>query len=298
MHVIQDPGRPAAIEDPVNTWLIHRLAIRLLPVALRLGIHPNTVSLAGLGFGILAGVAYWHWREPLCVVAGLVLMLGWHVMDGLDGKLARASGKASAFGRLIDGICDYLVFVVVMLPLALTFADGGATLILCLAGGLCHAVQAAWYEGEREGWRRRAEGRFTARSRPATGSILEVGHNWLEAKLGSGRRPIDDTLARDPARLAAYLLATAPWLRRAAIVDANNRSLALAIACLAGEPRFYWAWEIIGLSLVAFGVAARLRRVETGISAMALPAPPLLEPVTKRRSISPRAGIPEQGGQI
>lgn len=270
----------------------------MLPWALRLGIHPNSISLTGLGFGILAGYCYWHWRQPVFVVAGLLLMLGWHIMDGLDGKLARASGKASAFGRLIDGICDYLVFVVVMVPLALSFDDGGKTLLLCLAAGLCHAVQAAWYEGEREGWRRRAEGRFTARDRPATGSVLEAGHNWLEAQLGSGLRPIDATLAREPALRDAYLAATAPWLRRAAIVDANNRSLALAIACLAGEPRAYWAWEIVALSLVAFAVAIALRRAESRVSAMAFGGEPLLQLSTKQGAGPRHADAPGQGGQI
>jgi phosphatidylglycerophosphate synthase len=85
-------ARPAMIEDPSNLWIVHPLAERLLAPALRLGIHPNSVSFAGMGFGALAGICYAHWQNPIAVLAGFALMVAWHVMDGLDGKLARASG--------------------------------------------------------------------------------------------------------------------------------------------------------------------------------------------------------------
>jgi hypothetical protein len=75
------------IEDPSNLWLVHPLSDRLLAPALRLDIHPNTISFAGMGFGALAGYCYAHWQNPLAVVAGFMLMVTWHVMDGLDGKL-------------------------------------------------------------------------------------------------------------------------------------------------------------------------------------------------------------------
>jgi phosphatidylglycerophosphate synthase len=261
-----DLARPLQIEDPSNRWVIHPAAMRLLPGALRLGIHPNLVSFAGLGLGILAGICYWHWRDPLAVIAGFLLMTGWHVMDGLDGKLARASGKDSAVGRLIDGVCDYLVFFIVLIPIALTFPDWGRTLALCLFAGFCHAVQAGWYEGEREAWKRRAAGLFRPQPRPSAWSVAEAGHNWLEARLGNSERPIDAALAARPERLPAYLAATAPWLRIASIADANNRTIGIALACLIGEPRLFWLWEIFGITAAALIIARRLRRIEAEIA--------------------------------
>jgi phosphatidylglycerophosphate synthase len=262
-------ARPPQIEDPSNLWLVHPLSDRLLPAALRLGIHPNSVSFAGMGFGALAGLCYWHWQQPAAVIAGFLMMVAWHVMDGLDGKLARASGKASPLGRLIDGVCDYLVFLFVLLPLALWFADW-ATLAVAVVGGACHAVQAAWYEGEREGWKRRARGSFAGETRVPTGSTLETVYNWVESHLGSGTRAIDRALAADPALLPAYLAATAPAVRRLSILSANNRTIALALACLAGNPRLYWYWEIVVLSLAALGLAVALRRRETTITKAAM----------------------------
>ncbi|NJC07798.1 CDP-alcohol phosphatidyltransferase family protein [Polymorphobacter fuscus] len=254
-------ARPAMIEDPSNLWLVHPLSERLLAPALRLGIHPNMVSFTGMGFGALAGAFYAHWQQPLAVVAGFLLMVGWHVMDGLDGKLARASGKASPLGRLIDGLCDYMVFFVVMLPIVFSFADWQPVLALAVVSGICHAVQSAWYEGEREAWKRRARGVFHVEPRSAR-FWGEAFYNSVEARLGGGAKAIDAVLAAHPDRLDAYLDATAPLLRRLSILSANSRTLVIALACLAGNPRLYWYWEIIGLSAIAIGLALLLRRRE------------------------------------
>ena len=258
-------ARPTMIEDPSNLWLVHPLSDRLLAPALRLGIHPNTISFTGMGFGALAGGFYWHWQDPAAVIAGFLCMVAWHVMDGLDGKLARASGKASPLGRLIDGLCDYMVFFLVMLPIVFSFDDWRPVLALAVVSGLCHAVQSAWYEGEREAWKRRARGIFHAEIRPPARFWGERLYNRVEATLGGGSKTIDATLAANPVLLEPYLAATAPQLRRLSILSANNRTIAIALACLLGNPRLYWIWEIAVLSVIAVTFAQVLRRREAGI---------------------------------
>lgn len=246
-------------------WVVHPLSDRLLAPALRLGIHPNTISFTGMALGALAGWCYWHWQQPLFVVAGFLLMVGWHVMDGLDGKLARASGKASPLGRVIDGVCDYLAFIFVLLPIALSFDDWQPMLVLALVSGACHAVQSAWYEGEREAWKRRARGSFVTEVRAASGLGIEGLYNRVERSLGSGARAVDGMLAANPDRLPCYLAATAPLVRGLSVLSANNRTIVIALACLAGDPRLYWYWEILGLSMIAVAMAWRLRDREAGI---------------------------------
>ncbi len=259
-----DSARPDAIEDPSNLWLIHPISWRLLPVALKLNIHPNTVSLTGLACGALAGWCYWHWREPGLVLAGFALMFAWHVFDGLDGKLARASGKATAFGRVIDGVCDYLAFILVLVPIALSLADWQSALVLALASGAAHALQSVWYETERDAWKRRATGVFVTAPRPPMPAIA-APYTLAETLITRGQVRMDKALADQPALLPAYLEATAPILRRLSILSANNRTLVIALACLAGNPKLYWYWELIGLSLVAFGMALWLRRCEMSV---------------------------------
>lgn len=259
-------ARPLAIEDPSNRLLIHRLAGALLPIAVRLRLAPNAVSLAGLACGLLAAVAYWHWRTPGWALAGFAAMIAWHVLDGLDGQLARATGRSSAFGRVLDGTCDYLVFVTVEMALVFSHRDWPPLLALCLTAAAAHVFQAATYEGERAAWMRRAAGRFTGPGRPASPNWLTGGHEWIARTLGDRDRPIDAALARDPALSQRYLRATAPPLRALALLGANGRTLAIFVACLAGAPAAYWLWTLLGLSLLAFALTRRLRRAEAKLS--------------------------------
>lgn len=260
---------PAAphIDDPTNVHVIHPLARALLPLAIRSGVHPNLVSVIGLGFAGLAGTAYYHWQNPVAVLIGFVMMAAWHVCDGLDGQLARATGRASAFGRVVDGTCDYLAFFAVLIPVAVSFADWHAMLALCLTAGAAHAVQAMWFEGEREAWLRRAAGVFVERARPATGTWYDGGYNAVERALGSRERPIDAALRDDPGSRVAYLARSAPLVRALQPLSANGRTLALPIACLAGQPAYFWYWELFGLTLFGTVMALLLRRAEAGIVA-------------------------------
>ena len=261
------PSRPTAIEDPTNRFVVHRLSAAVLPLAIRLGIHPNAVSLLGLAFAGCAGTAYHYWRSPWMVAIGFVFMVCWHVCDGLDGQLARATGKASATGRLVDGVCDYLAFFAVLIPVAVSFPDWGDKLTLCLTAGAAHGLQAAFYEGVREGWLRRFRGQFSPEPRPATGHFLEHGHNKLEQMIGSGERPVDVLLRQQPERLPAVLAATAPWVRVLMPLSANGRTLALPIFCLAGHAEWFWWWELIGLNIIAVCGGLGLRHAEARIVA-------------------------------
>ena len=260
-------ARPHEIEDPTNRFVVHRLSAALLPGAIRLGLHPNLISVTGLAFAGAAGTAYHYWREPRAVLIGFVLMLGWHVCDGLDGQLARATGKASAAGRLVDGVCDYLAFFAVLIPVATSFPDWGAKLGLCLTAGAAHALQAAWFEGERAGWIRRARGLFTVQDRPRTGHWMESGHNAVEHLLGSRERPVDEALATSPTLVPAYLAASAPWVRGLAPLGANGRTLALPMFCLLGHAEWFWYWELIALNVFAVAMASGLRHAEGRIVA-------------------------------
>ena len=47
----------------------------------------------------LAGVAYAHYQDPRLTLAGFILMIAWHVMDGADGQLARLTHAQSGPAR-------------------------------------------------------------------------------------------------------------------------------------------------------------------------------------------------------
>lgn len=252
---IRNP-RPPEIELPSNRYLVHRASDWLLRPAVALGIPANAVSLAGLGMGLLAAAAYYHAWDWRFALLGWTAMMGWLVLDGLDGSLARATGTASPFGRFLDGFSDYGVFVVVYLALVASQPEPAWPLVLALAAGAAHAIQAALYEAKRATFIRRRLGVFRVEPRPVAGGILESLYNRGEAALGHRESVLDLKLAAlpDPERTALLTF----WLGKAAaamrpfwLLSSNARVHAILLFCLAGEPTWFWWYELTVLTAIA-----------------------------------------------
>ena len=86
----------------------------LVTLLARLGVHPHVLSISQVpgGFAVLALV-------PAYPRLAFVLFLVVLSLDGLDGALARATGKASAFGALVDQYCDHIREITVVGGMAL-----------------------------------------------------------------------------------------------------------------------------------------------------------------------------------
>ena len=267
-----DGSRDRRIEDPSNLWLIHPLGRLLLPWALARGVSANAVSVGGLFLGIGAALAYADAADaggggwPLAVL-GLLLSVGWLVADGLDGMVARATGTASPLGRLLDGLCDHGVFILIYVALANQWGTVGGW-ALAVAAGAAHTVQSSLYEGERARFHRRARGIARPEAVPTAGSAIVRFYDHVAGTPERLARPFERRLAAapDPGELGRIYgrRATAP-MRLLALETANVRVAAIFVASLLGDPRIFWWFEIVPLSLVlAIGLAWH-RRVEQGL---------------------------------
>jgi phosphatidylglycerophosphate synthase len=276
--------RTPEIEEMTNLYFIHPIANRLTPLFARLGISPNAVSLAGMAFGISAGFAYYHYRDPRWAIAGLVLMIAWHIMDGADGQLARLTRSQSELGKILDGICDYITFIAVYsaLAAALSWEAGGWVWGLAIAAGLCHAVQSAAYEAQRQEYDFWGWGRKSAElSMPASQPTIQTGGSivprfldmlyrlYVRCQLQAAgvvvefRQRLAAMLEAEPARAglirARYRAVFAPSVRRWSVMSANYRTLGICIAALIGKPYYYFWFEIVGFSTILVLLISRQR---------------------------------------
>ena len=277
-------GRAPEIEEVTNRYLIHPVARRLTPLLARLHVPPNAVSLAGMACGILAGLAYNRCQDRRFAVAGLFLMILWHLMDGVDGQLARLTGRQSRFGKLLDGICDYVTFtsVYVGLAVALDRQYGGWMWVLVVAAGISHAVQAAAYEAQRQdydffGWGRgsaiatdpglRPPGQPSA-FRPGASDRLHRIYAGLQlltvgASAGS-RRTLASMLQSGSERAASirrqYRAAFAPTLRRWSMLSANCHTIGIFCFAVLKLPLYYFVFETCCLNAVLLFLLVRQQR--------------------------------------
>lgn len=258
-------------------WLVHPAARALLPAALRLGISANVVSILGFAVGAAAAFAFAQWRTPGMALLGLALGVCWLICDGLDGMVARATGTASAVGRVMDGICDHGVFVVIYLSLAASVGTPAAWVLAGIAGA-AHAVQSSLYEGERARFHRRIRGDAAPVNHPNLGSVLVRAYDAVAGSVDrlAGRFDAAMRSARDPLQFGRdYGRAAAPAMKTMSLLSANVRLILIAVACLGGAPTLFWWCEIVPLTLLAAATIAWHRRVERRIAEGHHPSPEL-----------------------
>lgn len=258
-----DGSRDRRIEDPTNLHLIHPLGRALLGPAIAARVSANAVSLMGLGIGLGAAWAFGHWADWRWSAVGLLLAAAWLVADGLDGMIARATGTASPLGRLLDGLCDHGVFVMIYVAVALSIGtpEGWA---LAVVAGAAHAVQSSLYEGERARFHRRVKGVPRAQAVPSGGNPLVRLYDAVAFGMDRATRRFDEALAGPGGArlLAGYKARAVPPMRLLALLTANMRVLALFGACMLGRPQLFWWIEIGPMTLVAIAGIAWHRRVE------------------------------------
>jgi len=81
-----------------------------------IGLTPNIVTINGITLSLLAAVAYalTTQKQPLLLLAAVLLMMASGFCDTLDGILARTYRQATAFGAFLDSLLDRYADVLVL----------------------------------------------------------------------------------------------------------------------------------------------------------------------------------------
>jgi hypothetical protein len=265
--------RPRELEDPLNYYFYHPLAARLARLLVPTGIAPNAVSVMGLAALCAATWAYLGMDWPVNALTGFALMLLWHVVDGADGDLARMTGRTSATGELVDGVCDYLGNIIMYVAFAFLLDDtlGAWAWVLAVAAGASHIVQTNHAETQRRLYLWRAYGVPWLRNAAASGDAVFRGEGWFNRYFGfwaiayvrlsdwmsPSANPIDAALAKaagDP-RETQRIRAMVRRASRTSIVlqkglGANPKTFIIAAAIAFGSPLYYYLTTIVALNLL------------------------------------------------
>jgi phosphatidylinositol phosphate synthase len=118
---------------PTAAELRHEVRERLIESRLT----PNTISLTGLVLNLLAAVLV---TQRLFFLAGLAFILG-SLMDTLDGRYSRMSGKGTLFGAFFDSTLDRMEEGIVLAAVGAYFASRGdelavAAVVIAVLGSL------------------------------------------------------------------------------------------------------------------------------------------------------------------
>lgn len=282
-------SRPRELQDPLNLYFYHPLAARLARLLRPTGISPNMVSVGSAIALVLATWAFVSLAGPVNAIVGLAFMLGWHVIDGADGDLARLTGKSSATGELVDGVCDYFGNTVMYFAFAFWLDDtlGGWAWALAWGAGGSHIVQTNHAETQRRLYAWRIYGRSWIRSAAERGDDVfrrkswftrwfgfwAEGYVWLSNLMSPSANPVDEALiAATPdkvERIRALIRAHSGLsLTLEKALGANPKTFLIAASVALGSPFYYFVAMPTVMNVILIASILHHKRMERRFAAM------------------------------
>ena len=82
--------------------LKNTIRISILPLAKGIPVSPNMLTIIGLAVSIVTAMIF---ARGYVVLGGVFILLS-GIFDVLDGAVARASNRITAFGAVLDSVCD------------------------------------------------------------------------------------------------------------------------------------------------------------------------------------------------
>ncbi len=221
-------------------------------------VVPSAFTLGNLFFGLWAIVSA---ANGGYLWAGWFIMFAW-VLDGLDGRVARASNTGTRFGAELDSLIDVISFGVA--PALIIYFEDFATLgkfawVLCFLYVTCTALRLARYNvqsthgGRPSAW-------FTGLPSPAAGTTLAVFYAFTQTTWYPRIAPLNSqhqTTVFLMVALAILMISNVKYPRLPAAGFRNAKQLgglALYLAILIGSlsvPNYFLF--PVGVTYVAFG---------------------------------------------
>ncbi len=245
------------LEEWLDLIFYRPLAYAVVRLLAHTPLTPDGVTRLSAAAGVAAGVCFWQ-GDPTLALWGAGLFLVGNIFDCADGMLARLRGRCSPFGRLLDGVADYLGATVVFLGIGhwLETRYGAAwPWALVVVAGVSMAWWCSIVDRMRLEWQHRVLGGRPGRDAELS-AFIEQAENWRAAgthrrernlvalyalywrlwdRLTPGRgRPETEAI---PA--AAWAAAHRPVLRMAILLGPSLHLTALSVAAACGRPELY-----------------------------------------------------------
>lgn len=154
-----------------------------------LPLTPNAISVAGLIGNIVAAVLIW---QEHFVLGGIAFILG-SVMDTLDGRYSRMSGKGTTFGAFLDSTLDRIEEGIVLTAVVMVYAKHGDDINAGIAAlAAVSSLLVSYTRARAEGLG--LDGKAGVGSRAVRVVILSIGLVLAEGELIDGLNLLDASI--------------------------------------------------------------------------------------------------------
>ncbi|MBR1446918.1 MAG: CDP-alcohol phosphatidyltransferase family protein [Alloprevotella sp.] len=270
---------------------------------IRLGVHPNVVTVLSIFLGVAAGVLFYF--DSFTLNALGVLLLVWaNIYDSTDGQMARMTGQKTRLGRILDGAAGDFWFVAIYSAISLRLMPQNIPgtdvkwgvwiwLFCAFAGFVCHAKQCQLADYYRNIHLYFLKGKSGSeldsspklREEFATLSwgkdflwkfflMFYVNYTSAQEKMTprwqSLRRTLKETYGDGPAPEAVrqeFRKGSLPLMPLANASTFNLRAIALYVGILAAIPWLYPLFEVTVMNVIAYVMRQRHERLCARIEA-------------------------------
>jgi len=110
--------KPMPIESIPDLFLFRPIAFILVKLLYYSPVTPNQVSVSAIIFGISSGLCFSKGAPGSFALAGMFYGIA-HVLDCVDGMLARIKKNGTPTGRIVDGLADYTIGIAIFTGLGI-----------------------------------------------------------------------------------------------------------------------------------------------------------------------------------
>ena len=143
MNVLSDQVSPVKeIIEPVNRYFHNPIAASIVQALKDTWVTPNQVTYASVFVGLVSAYTFSLGTLQAFFFAGILLEVVL-ILDCVDGQLARAKKCSSDWGRLLDGIAGYIIYLAVLAGIMISLDKEHMTLALF---GLITILRAIAYD--------------------------------------------------------------------------------------------------------------------------------------------------------
>ena len=123
----------------------------IVKIIYRIPVSPNQISLLSMVCGV-ASAGFFSLGESDYYRIGAAVFLAANILDCMDGQLARLQGSGTFFGRVVDGVADYVTGFAVFAGLGIGMQNtvNNVWFLVFAAGisAILHGMTFDYYQGE------------------------------------------------------------------------------------------------------------------------------------------------------
>jgi len=116
--------KPIETEEPLALLIFRPISFLLALLLKPPPIHPNIVTIVSMVSGAIAGYFFFKSKTYPAYYATSILFIA-HILDCVDGQLARIKGISSRLGKTLDGIADVVTYISIFTGVAYVISHNG-----------------------------------------------------------------------------------------------------------------------------------------------------------------------------